>query len=128
MSEGLKVLRLVAKICFALVIVFAILYGGYGDLDGDGWMPHTRTVSVFMTPDWLQGESRECHSAQLPGENNIPEVVSLYCPGDTSNTQGHDLPVRFWGKVSRPEAFNANRVNLWRCVRKSDEFTCYAVD
>jgi hypothetical protein len=133
MQEGIRILGKVLKISAGLVILFAVIYGGYGDLDRDGWIAHTQAVEVFMAPDWLVGENRICNGVQTPSNANPPrELNSLFCPQDTTSPSPHNITIKFWGRTSRDNSKTDDSVwgasFHWRCTRNTDSFVCKAID
>jgi hypothetical protein len=115
-------------------IIIAGSIGGYHALDDAGWIPHTRTVDVYMKGEWLQGENRVCIG--VPNWN-IPnphvELATLNCvPEALNELQPHNLNVRFWGKIDRPDLVR-NQIMIgadfrWRCTHESESFVCRAIN
>jgi hypothetical protein len=90
---------------FTLAILIALPLGGYTALNNAGWIPHTRSVDLSMAGDWLVGENRTCAAFQMVprGKKGDPEIYALACPVGDFAERPHNVEVRFWGKVSRPE-------------------------
>jgi hypothetical protein len=133
MSEGTQSKSTGGGGCLVTLLVAGVcIYGGYTLADNAGDVPHTKTVDLYMAGDWLVGENRTCSAIQ--GRDKASDPVSLgaiFCPSDAPSEHPHNVEIRFWGKVSRPELVldtNSPRDSDWRCVRQSDEFTCYALD
>ena len=65
---------------FALwgVACLAIIAGiiAVGQYATSGWIPHTRTVDMYMAPDWIVGEERTCIAFQ----DETPVISSIDCP------------------------------------------------
>ncbi len=119
-----------------IFLLVCLVLGGvasYDGLDDAGWIARTRNIDMNMAPNWMNNESRVCHSIQTFGSASKPaQLVSLYCPIDTVQGPAHNLSIRLWGKVSRPdisgvEAFRGGK-GLWRCARRGDDFTCWAIN
>jgi len=116
-------------------LILLVLGGGgialYHGADDSGWIPRTRDVEMYMGSDWLQGETRVCQAIQAR-KSDTYEINAIFCPGEIRGVPGHHIPIRFWGRVSRPEILDVPmgeaRSSRWRCSRKSDDFTCYAID
>jgi hypothetical protein len=132
MNEGWKVLKLVLKICASIALVFVLVYNGYADLDRDGWIPRTRNIEIYMAPDWFQGETRVCLAVQNLNEKKVFETDAMFCPSEIRGVQGHNMAVRFWGRISRPELIEGPPADArnahWRCTRNEKDFTCKALD
>jgi hypothetical protein len=114
-------------------IVYVALSGWFDSLNRAGWIPHTRTVNLYMQGDWLEGESRVCAGVQTQVAKGKPiEITSLICPVEFFGDTSHNLPVRFWGRVSRPSAQPFDGVLIdrfrWNCTRNSDGFVCRAIN
>jgi hypothetical protein len=117
---------------FGCAMLIAILVGGvflaYSVLDNAGLMTHSKAVDVYMKGDWLVGENRVCSGVQMPNDKKTYEMDALFCPSDAPAEQGHNISIRFWGRISRPDAVRAERLLTWQCTRSSDGFTCKALD
>jgi len=116
-----------------VAMVLLLCYIGYTSLDDQGLMTHDKNVDVYMKGDWLVGENRTCAGIQTFGDAQHPkEMAELFCPVDAEDKNPHNLKVRFWGKISRPDASASDEVNglkgAWRCTRESDIFTCRAIN
>lgn len=114
-----------------LAILAGIGYWGYTALDDVGWVPHTRTVDVYMKGDWLQGENRKCGGVGvLEGDGMV--LKEIFCPSDASNDTPHNMSIQFWGKVSRADVGSVDELKgtkfNWSCKRNSDGFVCKALD
>ena len=117
--------------CLVVVIFLVVAsVAGYDFLDSSGWVSHSRSVNLYISGDWITGESRSCLGLQsrLPGEP--PEITSLDCRIDGSAENPHDrnnIEVKFFGKISRPDLLVSETTEFkWRCRREGDRFTCYA--
>jgi len=82
-----------------------------------------------MKGDWLVGENRECQAFQYTEDSKL-SVKSMFCPEDANAFETpHNLTIKFWGKVERPDAPHESRATLqWKCTRQSDGFTCFALN
>jgi hypothetical protein len=113
------------SIAFILgLFVFGML--AYTGLDSAGWISHDHTVDLYMKGDWLVGENRICTGTQNVNEKHVPEVDAIFCPFDVSGGTSHNMTIKFWGKISRPDAITNPRLLGWECTRHSDGFTCKA--
>ena len=97
----------------ALAFVIAIGVALYDAADKDGWIPHTRTLSVWMQHDWLVGEFKTC---SLEGTAKVP-VLSC----EANNGAYHDMSVEFHGSL---EPLEAGKESRWNCQRKSESVSC----
>ena len=118
---------------FTLAIMIALPLGGYTALNDAGYIQHTHTVDLYMAGDWLVGENRTCIAFETvpTGKQGDPEVSSLDCPVGDYTERPHNVEVKFWGKVSRPELLRGTDATggfEWRCLRQADGFTCYALN
>jgi hypothetical protein len=122
--------------CGCLVILVILVWGGYGIFqwsESAGYTPHTKTVDVYMKGDWLVGENRTCAGIQTLGDAGHPkEMTALLCPIDAEYKDPHNLNVKFWGRISRPDASVLDEASgtkgAWLCTRESDTFTCKAIN
>ena len=115
---------------FTVAILIGLTVGGYTVLNDAGWIQHAHTVDLYMAGDWLVGENRTCvaFEAVPTGKQGDPEIYALDCPVGDYTERPHNVEVKFWGKVSRPELLHPFGSFEWRCLRQSDGFTCYALD
>ena len=109
-----------------LFIVTAGSVGGYKFLDNAGRVPRTSDTNfVIGQTEWLPGEYRECSAFAKPDGS----IASLDCeqlldlPKPTSL---HMFPTRYLGRIQRPE--KARKDWRWRCQRRSDSVTCWALN
>ena len=77
-----------------------------------GWFPHDRSVSVYMTQNWLVGETKRC---VIAGEVTAPQ---LYCEDDGVP---HQMTVVFHGSLAH---FERGEVREWECQRKAESISC----
>src|SRR5689334_7765247 len=77
--EPAKVLVNWVYAAVGIAVLVAFIVAGYEGLDKDGWFPHTRIISVWMSPGWIQGEFKTC---MLDGTNKQPV---LNCPMTTGS-------------------------------------------
>jgi hypothetical protein len=118
---------------FICAIVWVALSGSFDSLNRAGWVPHTRTVNLYMQGDWLEGENRTCLGVQTQVAKGKPaEITRLICPVEYLGDTSHNLPVRFWGRVSRPNAQHSDEPwgsrFRWNCTRNGDGFVCKAIN
>jgi|ERR1019366_2708365 hypothetical protein len=122
-----NVFKTFAWIC-AIGIAIALALNGYNGLDVDGYIPHDRTVDVYMTGNWLVGENRVCWLIQRYDANGKPtgQLDSLQCPIGFENIQPHNLTVTFKGLVDPKDMDGKVRQipDQWTCTRGSDSFIC----
>ncbi len=117
------------------VIVVGILYLAYTAIDIAGLATHRATVEMSMTPDWLDGESRQCQAAMTRvGRTSEYRVKTIICPADKIG-ESHTLKITFWGRIQRenvrPIPYDTDVMMAftdWRCSRGWGGFTCYALN
>jgi len=112
-----------------LFIVTAGSVGGYKLLDNAGRVPHTSDTNfVIGQTEWLPGEYRECWAFAKP-DGSVASLNCLQVLWDLPNkpTSPHTFPTRYWGRIQRPE-HAARQDWRWRCQRRSDSVTCWALN
>jgi hypothetical protein len=126
MEQSLKAIGWLA----AIIVALAAVAGGYQWMDDVGWVSHTLSIETYMAPDWLRGESRVCTAIQSLNNDRVFQMSAMFCPGEIRSVQGHNISVRFWGRISRPEILETGkeRNSLWRCTRNEEDITCKALD
>jgi len=104
--------------------------GVYAFLDSSGMVSHARSVDLYISGDWPQGEDRNCLGVQSRLADEPPEITSLDCRIDGSAESPHNHTgekVKFFGKTSRPDLLLSGTSDFeWRCRRTGSGFTCYA--
>jgi hypothetical protein len=115
--------------CLLTLVVFAIVCGGgYSALNDAGWVPHNAAVDMYMKGEWLIGENRTCTGFQS-GLGESAHLTSLSCPETVAlDETPHNMTIKFWGKISRPEMARAGLWLSWKCTRTSDGFVCNAIN
>jgi hypothetical protein len=109
------------------LVMFWFLF--HDSLDRTGFLSHTATVDLYMDGQWLENESRVCTGIEsIKTESKALETTALRCPVTATSATPHTLSVKFWGRLSRPDAIHAHRFPTWRCTRNGDDFTCKAID
>jgi hypothetical protein len=117
----------------SLLVVLVGFMGAskFSTFDSAGWIPHTRSVHMFGVENWHVGESRECSGMQMPGNNGLAEINSLFCDPSSNGVLPH-ASIRFWGMVSRPESTpfqeESGQKFEWHCKKSEHTFTCYALN
>jgi hypothetical protein len=114
------------------LFLLAILAGGgfiaYTALDNAGWIQHNQIVDLYMKGDWLIGENRTCTGFQS-GTGEASHLTSLSCPETFALDEApHNMSIKFWGKVSRPDMTKAGLFLQWQCTRTSEGFVCKALN
>lgn len=91
------------------------------DAEISSYLSTTLRVNTDMDSFWLPDEERTCQS--YPDDKG--KIATITCTS-TGTHQEHNIPVKFWGGVSR------NTTSDWKCRQEknllSDEFVCRAVD
>ena len=116
---------------FLLAIVAGIGYWIYSASNDAGWVPHNEAVDLYFKEEWLVGENKNCTGFQSypDGPNNSPKLTSLDCADDaTFSTKPHNITIKFWGKVSRPEMAKNGLWLSWQCTRTAEGFVCKALN
>jgi hypothetical protein len=124
--------RTQALLAASLVLVFLVAcLAGYYALDNAGKIPHTIDTPMYLgQADWPDGTSRNC--AALPQQDG--SIYFLGCvEGFENYTETQSVSVTYWGKTKRPDMFQAitqpgSTTWQWRCQKKKDSLTCYAVN
>jgi len=99
-------------------------------LDNTGWLPHERTTAMYFgAAAWRPGAYRDC--VALPTQDG--SMLFLGCvAGAESYLTPEPTRVVFWGKIKRPDRYQAAMSDLsawkWRCLRKKDSVACWAVN
>jgi hypothetical protein len=129
-SVGNSVLGMLKGFGYLFLICFICggIYNGYLSIDKAGLIPHSATVELHMKSDWLVGENRVCNCMQEPSPDKGFILSALFCPAEVSRDEGHNISIRFWGRVDRPDAEAENRLIHWECTRNSSGFVCKALD
>ena len=151
-------IRTVAKIlAYTVVLVLvAVGYASYQALGRAGWIPHDHDTPVWIQGNWLVGEYRKCDmpartTRLFCGEDAVAgksivgftdsvsddDAASAFEAAMTRNPQTnwtllekyfHVLPVRYFGRLERPERDTERDILSWRCQRNSDSLTCKALN
>ena len=101
--------------------VVGLTYGAWMNLDEKGYIPHSRETSITAEPSWLVGENKACFA--MPVGENHDVTAAVIC----DKGPAHNIKIAFWGKVERDDPRAETGVG-WKCVKKSDGFTCYALN
>lgn len=115
---------------FAVIVIVGLFVGVPAAIDNTGWLPHERdTEMYFGAGEWSAGTYRDC--AALPVRDG--SILFLGCvQGPENYFTPQTVRVTFWGKIKRPDRFQIAMSDLsawkWRCLRKSDAVTCWAVN
>jgi hypothetical protein len=114
-----------------IIVAFAFAMVGYNQLDLNGYIPHERTLFVYMTGNWLVGENRICELRQQHDAQGRPtgELIGLLCGSDLEQLEPHNMSITFKGVVDRKDMDGNERQipDQWKCTRGSDNFTCEAM-
>jgi hypothetical protein len=117
----------------AAVVIFLGLYvTAYQELDAAGWIPHRLDTTVYSgTAGWTSQETRDC--VALPQKDG--SIFFLGCVGRSAmEAAPQALSVTYWGRIKRPAMFKTVLADpginswRWRCRRKQDSLTCWAVN
>jgi hypothetical protein len=117
-----KVVVSTVTVGFFLFLAGALVLGMYDAADKDGWFPHRRTLSVWMSDDWLVGEFKSCFVSSDTLEANGSKEVSLILTCINHNGPLHTMNVEFRGSLDSLEEHSSS--TWWNCQRKEDSITC----
>ena len=127
--EGVQFLFKVLRILFTIAVIGFFVIGGYKLADVSGWISHSKDTEILLSQNWILGEYRHCDAA--PDKEGA--IMWLVCTKefDESKPSSHTMPVRYWGQIKRQDV--VARVQSsgsweWRCQRKSESVTCWAIN
>jgi hypothetical protein len=129
------------KTLFWLAFLALLTFGAYAALEKAGWISHRKTTDILVDERWFLGEYRQC----ITTANSDGTIGALDCSAETklTETHFHTMEIHYWGRIKRPEfvppltrpkstedIFDriARATWLWRCQRKSESITCWAVN
>jgi hypothetical protein len=107
------------SLIFFLIMLVVFGYGGWTSLDEKGLIPHSVDAVITAEPSWLPGESKNCIA--FPDQGNVTRFV--HCDKGPE----HQIEIKFWGRTERTGPNVENGVR-WKCVKRNEGFTCYALD
>jgi hypothetical protein len=114
----------------AVMVVVGLCVAIPAALDNTGWLPHERDTDMYFgAASWSAGAYRDC--VALPVQDG--SMLFLGCVDGAENyLTPEPTRVTFWGKIKRPDRYQAAMSNLsawkWRCLKKKDSVTCWAVN
>ncbi len=127
-ARDMRVWFVIAAVLMTLAVGITL----YGWLDDAGRVRHTQQTTLYTgTEAWLNGQERNC-AAFPTGDGSILFLGCVKGTEDFSTPLAQD--VKFWGRVKRPDMSLAMRTSpadnawRWRCTRKDDDVTCWAVN
>lgn len=154
--SGTKIIVQWAVGLFVVGFIVALVVNGYQSLDNSGWITHDHDTPVWIQGDWLVGEYRKCDmpvrttrlfcGGDAIGGGSIVGFTGSVSDDDAANALNaamtrnaqtdwtplekyfHVLPVRYYGRLIRPERDTERAILSWRCQRNSDSLTCKALD
>ena len=88
MVRGFKIVGKGFLYLLGVITAVGVGIAEYESLDQKGYIPHDRTLDVYMTSNWLVGENRICWVVFQKGADGKPtgKFDSLQCPaGETEN-------------------------------------------
>jgi len=119
--------RQFVRFLMLLLIVAAGAIGGYKLLDNAGRFPHTSSTNfVIGQTEWLLGEYRECWALAKP-DGAIAMLDCEHISDLPKPSSFHTFLTRYWGRTRRPE-YAVRQDWQWRCQRRSDSITCWALN
>jgi hypothetical protein len=78
---------------------------------------------LFCGKNW-EGEGVDEFENAMPDQTGATDALRGRGDWSPFNSYFHVLPVRFFGRVERPDSWFVS----WRCQRKSDSLTCKALN
>lgn len=150
--DAWKTTKVLLRWGIGLAIAWSLAVAGYQIADRQDRVMHNRNMPVWVQGDWMVGEYRDCDMplgvarlfcgkslAKGSGLAVFPESVS---DGDLWTAVGaaynrdaqtdwsvldryfNVLPVRFHGRLQRPERDRPSEIQTWRCQRNTKRLTC----
>ena len=144
------------KWAVGLVVASSLAVAGYQFADQKDRVMHSQNTPVWVQGDWMVGEFRNCDmplgttrlfcgKSPVNGSRvaTFPEsvsdrdlstaVVAAYNRETQTDWSALDryfkiLPVRFFGRLQRPESDRLMGTFTWRCQRKTKRLTCEPFD
>jgi hypothetical protein len=114
-----------------LILGVLFITRGPQELDDAGWIPHKRHTPIMLNGDWMPGEERICEAYA----SNItrPKVDVLSCVEgnpDVSAVTRRSFYIKYWRRVERRNVFTGFQQLKWqwRCLRQSEQVTCWAIN
>jgi hypothetical protein len=154
--DAWKALKVFSRWAFGFAIVAGLAVTGYRIADSSDRIIHRHNTPVWIQGDWMVGQYRNCDMPveavrlfcgnSLGGESGLvafPEGVSdadswaavgaAYNRNNQADWSALEkyfrvLPVRFCGKLQRPEHRRPGKIILWRCQRNTKTVTCNPLD
>ena len=131
LSQSLRTaLKKIVKIVGILVGIWlgaAVALYGWQSADSNGYIPHDRTLNVFMTNDWIVGENLTCWLSEKHDGNGKPteQLDILVCPVAGEKMEPHNITVTFKGnlRLKDIEGDPLTIPTVWQC-RRRDGFAC----
>jgi hypothetical protein len=114
-----------------LIIVGWFLIWLYATVDESGWIFHSRETAITARADWLIGENKTCTSYPLGADEAKlwkDKLNSVTHKINCDDGPEHEIAVTFLGRTERPDARAHDSGVQWRCVKRSESFTCYALN
>ena len=107
-----------------VAVLLALGWIAYSLANEYGFVPHTRAVEAYMPNDWAIDENKTCQGLYIERHGDERDLGVINCSEkEYKSGSSRNINIKFWGKVSRTDL-----VNTWRCNRKPDGFTCYALN
>ena len=97
-----------------VLIIAGLVWGCYETADDRGWIPHERSVSVWMPDGWLAGEQKPCLMSGYSGS------LVMSCGIEEMSTS-HQMDVVFNGPIKQIDAKTDYK---WTCQRKAESIAC----
>ena len=122
--------KITGSVAAAAVLVAVLLWGQHA-CDRAGYWPRRQQARVYLGgAAWPKGQVRDCSA--LPREDGT--IFFLGCvKGAEDFDDARAMTVIFWGRTERLDRFRAlHSASMegweWRCRKRGESLTCYAVN
>ena len=151
-----RAIKVLLKWAIGLTVAWSLAFAGYQFADRKDRIMHKHDLPVWVQGDWMIGEYRNCDMplgvtrlfcgrspANGSGLAAFPESVSdgdlwaavgaAYSRQAQTDWSALDryfriLPVRFHGRLQRPEGDRPRGILSWRCQLNTERLTCVPRD
>jgi hypothetical protein len=102
-------------------------------LDRRGWIPHIKSVDLYMDGNRERGQSLVCTGMQSEeSRGGAPVISSLFCTDNLIAVSPLHTRMTFWGRVSRSDTTPIDEASntkfQWQCKRTIIGITCHATN
>jgi hypothetical protein len=118
-----------------LGVILVGLIAQYADsrLDKRGWIPHLKSVDVYMDGNREVGQGLACTGMQSEeSKGGASAISSLFCTDNPIAVSPVHMRITFWGRVSRSDTTPIDEASKakfqWQCKRTIMGFACHATN